>query len=276
MGRSLGALPPEGEVHGGFRRLLAARTGERLALLSSGQRPQRPHPYDSHPPMAERIALIEKLPTDGRPDEATDEPAALTLLHDLDQVFVALEACTPTQEAARVRRMSWDDLVLARAVADADDWSRPLRVAVARAIRSSAQDPGKTATTVDRTATTEAVADNELPALEEILHAFDRGLLWMAVADRMPKPHQAARLSGTSARNFIRPTVFDALAGMVHLRLVDSGHAKPDIAWSGQPGLALPEPWEKGMDDAIDAAVADTPDTAPLRALLAGSPCVPA
>ncbi|MEV4561009.1 hypothetical protein AB0K51_28985 [Kitasatospora sp. NPDC049285] len=41
--------------------------------------------------------------------------------------------------------------------------------------------------------------------------------------------------------------------------------------WSGQPGLALPDAWEHGMDDALDAAVADTPDTEPLRALLAGS-----
>jgi hypothetical protein len=84
----------------------------------------------------------------------------------------------------------------------------------------------------------------------------------------MPKPHQAARLLGPSARNFIRPKIFDGLAGMVHLRLTEAGHATPDIAWSRQPGLALPEAWEKGMDDALDAAVADTPETAPLRALL--------
>ncbi|MFD9319411.1 hypothetical protein ACFWDQ_17265 [Streptomyces sp. NPDC060053] len=41
--------------------------------------------------------------------------------------------------------------------------------------------------------------------------------------------------------------------------------------WAGQPGLALPEAWEKDMDGALDAAVADTPDTAPLHALLAGT-----
>ncbi|MFF1569012.1 M48 family metallopeptidase [Streptomyces sp. NPDC058293] len=269
MGRSLGALPPEGEVHGGFRRLLAARTGQGLALLSSGQRPPRPHPYDSHPPIAERIALLEKLPTDGRLDGATDEPAALTLLHDLGRMSAALEARTLSMEAARLRRMSWDDLVMARAVADAESWSRPLRVAVARALRSSAQGVGETAT-VHRTATNDAGADNELPSLEEILDAFDRGLLWMAVADRMPKPQQASRLTGPSARNFIRPELFDGLAGMVHLRLAEFGDARPDIAWSGQPGLVLPESWEKGLDDAIDAAVADTPDTVPLRALLAG------
>lgn len=56
---------------------------------------------------------------------------------------------------------------------------------------------------------------------------------------------------------------------MVHLRLAETGHATSDIAWAGQPGLALPEAWEKGMDDALDAAVADTPNTAPC------APCSP-
>jgi Zn-dependent protease with chaperone function len=270
MGGPLGALPPVGEVHGGFRRLIAARTGERLAALSAGQRPPRPHRYDSHPPTAERIALIEKLPADDRTDGSADEAAALTLLHDPDRVFAALEARTLPQEASWLRRMSWDDLVMARAVADADGWSRPLRVAVARALRSSAQGADG-AVPVRRDATAEEAADDELPCLEEVLNAFDRGLLWAAVADRMPKPPQAARLIGPSARNFIRPKVFDGLAGMVHLRLAGSGQATPDIAWSGQPGLALPEVWEKDMDDALDAAVADTPDTAPLRVLLAGT-----
>ncbi|MBN0045517.1 M48 family metalloprotease [Streptomyces actuosus] len=273
MGRSLGALPPVGEVHGGFRRLLAARAGERLTVLSAGQRPPRPHRYDSHPPIAERISLIETLPPDGRADGPVDDPVALTLLHDPGRVFAASEALALPPEAARTRRMSWDDLVMARAVADAEGWSRPLRLAVARALRSSAQRAGSTVT-VPRDATSEEVAGLQLPGLEDILDAFDRGLLWMAVADRMPKPDQAARLIGPSARNFIRPRIFEGLAGMVHLRLAESGHAKPDPAWSGQPGLVLPESWEKGMDDAIDAAVADTPDTAPLRALLAAPHCV--
>ncbi|MEU1164126.1 M48 family metallopeptidase [Streptomyces sp. NPDC005921] len=273
MGGSQGALPPVGEVHGGFRRLLAARTGERLAELSAGRRPPRPHPYDSHPPTAERVALIEKLPTDDRPDdrsgESTDGPAALTLLRDPDRVFAVLEERTLSQEAALLPRRSWDDLVMARAVEDADGWSRPLRVAVARALRSSAQGAEGTVP-VRRDAAAEDAVNDPLPGLEEILDAIDHGLLWMDVADRMPKPHQASRLTGPSARNFIRPKIFDGLAGLVHLRLVESGHAGPDIGWSGEPGLFLPEPWEKGMDDVIDAAVADTPDTAPLRALLTG------
>ncbi|OQR65789.1 hypothetical protein B6E66_01540 [Streptomyces maremycinicus] len=275
MGGSLHALPPVGQVHGGFPQFLAARTPEQLAALVAGKRPPRPHPYDSHPPTAERVALIERLPADGRPDGSATEPSALTLLRDRDRVFAELEARTLPQEAALLRRMSWDDLVMARALADAEGWSRPLRVAVARALRSAEQGADGAAT-VRRDAAPQAATNDALPGLEEVLDAFDRGLLWMATADRMPKPQQASRLVGASARNFVRPRIFDALAGMVHLRLAEAGHATADIAWAGQPGLALPETWEKEMDHALDAAVADTPDTAPLRALLADTRHVPA
>ncbi|MET7728609.1 M48 family metalloprotease [Streptomyces mirabilis] len=271
MGGPVQVLPPVGEVHGGFRRLLAARREEKLAELADGRRPAKPHQYDSHPPNAERIALIEQLPADGRTDGPAGEPTALTLLRDPDGVFAALEARTLPAEAAGRQRMSWDDLVMARAAADAEGWSRPLRLAVARALRCAAQEPDGAAR-VPRGALSERGVDTDLPDLEEVLDAFDRGLLWMTVADRIPKPPQAARyLTGESARNFIRPTIFDGLAGMVHLRLIASGLATADIAWSGRPGLALPEEWEKRMDDALDAAVADTPETAPLRALLANT-----
>lgn len=269
MGVPVGALPPVGEVHGGFRRLIAARSEERLAALCAGQRPPRPHAYDSHPPTAERVALIERLPADDRQDLPAGEPSALTLLRDPAGVFAALEARTLTQEAAQLPRMGWDELVMTRAADDAEGWSRPLRLAVARALRIEVHDAdGATATSA--AVATEA-GDAALPDLGDILDAFDRGLLWMAVADRVPKPPQAARLTGLASRNFIRPRIFDGLAGMVHLHLVATGEATPDIAWSGRPGLALPQAWEEGMDDALDAAVADTPDTAPLRALLAGA-----
>ncbi|MFE2531390.1 M48 family metallopeptidase [Streptomyces sp. NPDC059371] len=283
MGDPIGALPPVGEVYGGFRRLVAARPGDRLAVLSAGTRPPRPHRYDSHPPDSERIARIEELATDGRTDGA-DGPAALTLLRDTELVFAALEARLLPEGAAQLPRMSWEELVGARAVVDAEGWSRPLRVAVNRALRSSEEPtaPHTAAQVADGDALVRqggpAAQPNEpaLPGLDEVLDAFDRGLLWMDIADRMPKPPQAARLTGPSARNFIRPKIFDGLAGMIHLHLVRNGHAVPDTGWSGQPGLTLPEQWEKGLDDALDAAVADTPDTTPLRSLLAGSESVSA
>ncbi|GHD46595.1 M48 family metallopeptidase [Streptomyces galbus] len=264
MGEPLGALPRRGEVYGGFRRMVDARSPDGIAELSSGRRPPRPHRYDSHPPIAERVAAVEALPDDGRAAELDDTRSALTLVRRGEEVFTALEACTLPVEAAQLPRLGWDDLVMARAVIDAEEWARPLRVAVARAVRAeeAGTEGGAPAGPVDSDA---------LPGLEEVLDAFDRGLLWREIAERMPKHHQAARLTGASARNFIRPRVFDGLAGLVHLRLVQAGQAAPDVAWSGRPGLALPEEWEKGMDDALDAAVADTPDSAPLRALLAGT-----
>ncbi|MEZ0068208.1 Zn-dependent protease with chaperone function [Streptacidiphilus sp. MAP12-20] len=266
MSRSFGMLPLVGEVHGGFRRLLAARSAEGLSALSAGQRAPRPHEYDSHPLMAERIARIEELPADGRADESAVAPTALALLRDPDRVFAGLEACALPPGAAQLRRLSWDDLVMVRALGDAEGWSKPLRVATARALRAEAggRAGGK------------LVADDELPGLPEILDAIDRGLLWTEIADRIPRPDQASRLIGESARNFIRPKVFDGLAGMVHLHLVEAGQATPDIAWSGVPGIALPDVWEAGMDDALDAAVSETPDTTPLRALLSTVDQVPA
>lgn len=213
------------------------------------------------------------MTADGRTDGG-DGPAALTLLRDVDGVFAAMERRLLLGAVAQLPRMSWDDLVMARAVADAEDWSRPLRVAVARALRASAPT-ADAAAPVRQGGPAGQPEETTLPGLDEVLDAFDRGLLWMEVADRMPKPPQAARLIGPSARNFIRPRIFDGL-GMVHLHLVRNGHAVPDTGWSGQPGLALPEHWEKGLDDALDAAVADTPDTARLRSLLAYSETVSA
>ncbi|MFE5208726.1 M48 family metalloprotease [Streptomyces sp. NPDC056600] len=264
IGEPVGTLPPRGEVYGGFRRMMEGRSAEDLAELSAGQTPPRPHEYDSHPPIAERVALIEALPADGRTAEPDDARSALTLLREADAVFTALEACTLGPADAAVPRASWDDLVMARAVAEAQEESRPLQVATARALRAESAD--------DRAGRPAGpVADDALPGLEDVLDAVDRGLLWMEIADRIPKPQQASWLTGASARNFVRPSVFNGLAGLVHLRLVRAGQVTPDLAWSGHsPGLALPGEWARHMDEALDAAVADTPDTALLRSLLAG------
>ncbi|NUS16952.1 MAG: peptidase, partial [Streptomyces sp.] len=75
---------------------------------------------------------------------------------------------------------------------------------------------------------------------------------------------------------YMRPAVFDALAGMVHLRLLAAGAVSARIAWGGTPGIGLPDVWEDGMDAALDAATSDAPDTKPLRALLADPAPLPA
>ncbi|WP_037908756.1 M48 family metallopeptidase [Actinacidiphila yeochonensis] len=277
LGAPVGALPPAGEVVGGFRRMLDARGEQGLVALAAGVRPPRPHPYDSHPPIPERVAAVEALAEAG-PVDSPGAPAALSLLRGEAAVMVALEPHVLSQGSPGLPRMPWPELVLARAVADAETESAPLRGAMERLRRSAARDTRR-----DAAGTPAAAAAAEGPRSSEaeptppeavgdellaVLAAIDGGLLWTAVADRMPRPPQASRLTGASARNVLRPALWNALAGLILLRLVDAGLARPDTDWTGTPGVTLPEAWEKGMDEAVDAALADEPDTSALRALL--------
>ena len=168
--------------------------------------------------------------------------------------------------------------VLARAVADAEGWSGPLRLAVARARRSAAQDADGTPRAGGDAPARER-ADAELPA-------------WRTSSTRSTaaccgrrSPTACPSRPGGAADRGVGPQLHPARGlrrargpGPSAPRRDRTGRA-PDVAWSGRPGLALPEAGEDGMDDALDAldaAVADTPDTAPLRALLAGTPGGPA
>lgn len=293
MGTPVSALPPVGEFFGGFARMLAAHDPQALAALAAARRTPKPSPYDSHPPITERVALIEALPDDGVAEDPAAPPAS-SLLRDQGSLLGELEGSALSGDAWTMRRLDWPDLVMARAEADAVDWARPLLTAVRRSLRAGAtREPGATvphgpaahAPAAVAVVTSPATPFTALsvpdpatrpeagqPGLEDVLNALDDGLLWMEIADRMPKPAQASRLTGLSARNFIRPALWDALAGLLHLHLIAQGAAHPDTGWSGRPGLALPDAWETGFDAALDAAVADTPDTAPLRTLLALPP----
>jgi hypothetical protein len=230
--------------------MVAARSGEQLAALAEGRRPRQPHPYDTHPSTAERLAALDALPGGAAGAPVPPEPA-FGLLRDPGRALAGLEPSMSPEPA----RLGWDDLVLARTAYDAEAYSRPLLRAVARVRRAG--------------------ADAETPGIEEVLDAFDEGLLWAGISDRMPRPQSAERLTGESARNFLRPAVFDALGGLVHLRLLAASQVTARIAWAGTPGIALPDAWERGMDAALDAATSDTPDTGPLRALLADTAPLP-
>jgi Zn-dependent protease with chaperone function len=256
LGADAGAMPPAGQVYGGFPQLLAARGPEGVAALAEGRRPARkPSLYDSHPPMAERIALVEALPGDGRSDDPA-APGALSLLRDAVQVTAAVEAATLPGEVAVLPRLDWPDLLMATARAEAGAEAGQLQKAVSRAVHSAADDGPP--------------AEQGLPELPAVLDAIDAGLLWMAVADRMPKPAAASRLTGESARNFIRPAVSHGLTSLVELHLIAGGRTRPVMSWSAPPRLGLPPEYEAQLGAAVASAVADTPDTTLLRTLLAG------
>ncbi|CAM5270704.1 Zn-dependent protease OS=Streptomyces fumanus OX=67302 GN=GCM10018772_36500 PE=4 SV=1 [Streptomyces fumanus] len=107
LGVGAGLLPRPGEVFGGLRRLLDARSAE-LEELRRELPTEPPSPYDSHPSLAERVARIEALPDDGRGRRAAR--SALELLADPDAVPAALERAVLTPEALALRRVDWEDL----------------------------------------------------------------------------------------------------------------------------------------------------------------------
>ncbi|MFI9322060.1 hypothetical protein ACIGXI_20050 [Kitasatospora aureofaciens] len=60
----------------------------------------------------------------------------------------------------------------------------------------------------------------------------------------------------------------DGLCSLTLLALADAGQARREPSW-GQPArLSLPRGVQNGLTAALDAAVTDTPDTAPLLTLL--------
>ncbi|MCP9986687.1 M48 family metallopeptidase [Streptomyces sudanensis] len=239
LGVGAGLLPPPGEVFGGVRHLLAARAGE-LAELRRNLPTEPASRYDSHPPIAERVALLEALPDDGR----ASEPAtpALWLLADPDAAMAAVEQAVLTPEALRLRRVDWPELVHTSMTEHFAREAEPLR-------RATAEVTG---------------GDGSLGAL---LNALDLGVGW-EIADRLPKSEQAGTAKGRAAREFARPVLHRGLARLVAGELVARGAAYWEMSWSEPASLRMPPGYEGALPAALDAAVADRPDTGPLRRLL--------
>ncbi|MEV4921697.1 M48 family metallopeptidase [Streptomyces roseoverticillatus] len=241
IGVAAGLLPPYGQFYGGLARLLAepARQ-EELDALRRDLPPGDPSPYDAHPPAAERIRLIEAMPDDGRGGRPAGP--AMALLDDPGRVLADLEAATLTQEALHMPRADWPELVHhgIRAGHEAD--AEPLRDAMARTIGGP--------TTV-----------------HALLDAADRGSLWR-IAAGLPHSRAAQQAGGRAAREFLRPALLDALSSLVLLELVDARAAWWELSWARSARLHLPDGYDALLPQALEAAVADTPDTAPLRRLL--------
>ncbi|WP_018544155.1 M48 family metalloprotease [Streptomyces sp. LaPpAH-108] len=247
LGLSAGSLPPRGEFYGGFGRLLAARE-EQLAAMRAELPSREVSPYDSHPPMAERVRRIEELPADGRAAGAGGP--ALDLLTDPARTLTLLEDASLAESA----------LALPRAA----DWPALLDVAMAQVL-SSGWTPLERAL---------GEYTGQPPTLEALLGAVDDGRLWQ-VAERLPLSEQASAATGRAFHAFVRPQLTQSLRTMVLAELSARSLLRWEFSWSRPAEARLPaltadadaDP-EAVLDAALSAAVADRPDTAPLRALL--------
>ncbi|MFE0582684.1 M48 family metallopeptidase [Streptomyces sp. NPDC058874] len=241
LGVGAGLLPRPGEVFGGLRKLLDARTedlDDRRRDLST----EPASPYDSHPPLAERVARIEALPDDGRGGQGARP--ALELLSDAGASLAALEQVVLTPEALALKRVDWEDLVHESMTRYVGEGAEEIREAFA--------------------------AEGAGPGLSALLDAVDAdpAVRWR-VADRFPKSEEAAAATGRTAREFARPVVRRALNQLVTVELTGRGAARWQLSWSDSATLRYPtEGFEEQLRLALDAVVADQPDTEPLRKLV--------
>ncbi|MEV6669721.1 M48 family metallopeptidase [Streptomyces sp. NPDC051162] len=250
-GVQAGLLPPRGEVCGGLRHLLADPHRRTALAELRGELPSAEvSPYDSHPPVAERVRMIEALPDDA----AATDPArpALTLLRDVERVLVELEGAVLTPEALALERVDWPELTHRAMYALTEEAAEPLRTALAEA----------------GVATGSAAGD-----LSALLDAADAERLWL-IAGHLPKSPEAARATGRAAREFLRPALAAGVTRLTELALVEKGGAYWELSWSATsrlrlPGASAPDPEDiaEAVTVAVRAAVADVPDTAPLRTL---------
>ncbi|EMF01467.1 M48 family metallopeptidase [Streptomyces mobaraensis NBRC 13819 = DSM 40847] len=233
LGLPAGLLPPEGQFYGGLGHLLAApgrrAEFERLARELPGGEPS---PYDAHPPMAERVALIEALPDDGRAARGP-ERWSLELLDAPERLLVRLEEATLAPEVLRLRRASWPELV--------HFGIRAHRAAEVERLRAA----------------TAAYTGGD-GSLRALLDAVDGGLL----------RHVAARLTGGDGGADARAELLRGLHALVVLELVDAGWAGWELSWSDAARLRLPEGYGELVPAAVEAVAAEVPDTRPLRSLL--------
>ncbi|ELP65043.1 M48 family metalloprotease [Streptomyces turgidiscabies] len=259
LGTEAGLLPPHGEVFGGFGRMLTARQLE-LASLRSELPTEPTSPYDSHPAVADRVRRIELLPADGRADEA--HGAAIAVLTDEVRTFAALEEAVLTDEVRQLPRTAdWQELLDGAMSGSLATLNTPLHRAL-------------------------ALYTKDRPSLPALLTLIDDGQLWQ-LARRLPLSDEAVAAKGRAFREFVRPTLHNSLHSMVMAEFSARSRMRWEFSWE-QPAKArlLPTPGatpdagapglEAAIAGAVDTALADPPDTAPLRALLPPAPRDPA
>ncbi|WP_316779236.1 M48 family metallopeptidase [Streptomyces sasae] len=246
-------LPPRGQFFGGFGRMLTAREAE-LARMREMLPTEPRSPYDSHPPIANRVLRIEELPADGRGEEA-DGPA-LAVLADPARTLAALEDAVLTDEVRKFEHApEWEQLLDSSMAAGLASLDTPLHRALA--FHTEAR-----------------------PSLPALLTVIDDGQLWQ-LAQRLPLSGQTATVEGRAFRELVRPVLRDSLQSMVLAEFSARSLLHWEFSWSRPAAVRLPGSasdldgeagTEAALDAAVDAALADHPDTAPLRALLPPAP----
>ncbi|THV42052.1 M48 family metallopeptidase [Glycomyces buryatensis] len=235
IGWDAGYLPAD--VFAGYRKLHVSLHDALHGLRTDP--PDTADPFDSHPPLRERILAIDALGAVG----TIHVPAthALGLLRDPLRLLDAAVLADLTPEAQSKRRADWPTLIRLSGL-------------------------GSLTENTDRVLATAARITGGPPTLRTLLDALDAGHLIELGAD----PNHAANPSDGPRvlRERSKLIVHKALFGAVAAALTSAGALRWTESWPSVGTMRLDERYPDSLPDLIDAAVADRPDTSRLRALL--------
>ncbi|MBK1789218.1 M48 family metallopeptidase [Prauserella cavernicola] len=235
MGWSAGYLPAD--PFGGYRKLRASLHDEQAALRANP--PNESDPFDTHPPMRERIAAIGALGAPGT--VRVPAGSALGLLRDPMPLLDAALLAELPPEARTKRRVDWPTLVRVCGLASLTEHTGRVLAAAAR-LRAGP------------------------PSLRTLLDALDAGLLTELGEDpAVPSgPGDGPRVRRERSQLIVR----GGLLGAVATVLTDAGVARWIESWPSGGVLQLAEEHKNSLSGLIESAVSERPDTSGLRALL--------
>ncbi|MBB4908656.1 M48 family metallopeptidase [Actinophytocola algeriensis] len=238
VGWTAGYLPAD--AFAGYRRLRAS-LHDQLGELRANP-PDEADPYDTHPPMSERIAAIDALRAVGT--VRVPPGPALGLLHNPVPLLDAalLDGLVP--EARTKRRVDWPTLVRIGGLAALTEATGTV---LANAARLTARPP----------------------SLRTLLDALDAGLLTeLGATPPGPAgpggPADGPRVRYERAKLIVRKGLF----GAVVTTLTEAGAVRWQESWPSVGAMRLDERYRVALPELVDAAVSERPDTAGLRALL--------
>lgn len=232
MGWGQGLLPDD--LVGGYARLRTAEA-EWFDELRANPPAAEPDRYDSHPSMPQRIAAFEVRAVEPVIDVGAGP--AMELLRDPSRVLDAALVAGLPPTAHTKRRVDWTTLARVVGIAWATRSAEPV-------LTGAAKLAGRT------------------PTMRYLLSALDDGRV-TELAGTQLRRGVTPRMARELARPPLRTELFAVVCGV----LTTASAGAWELVWRSGVRFAIgPE-----FAEAIDAAVAEPPDTTALRELLAGA-----
>jgi Zn-dependent protease with chaperone function len=239
IGVGSGLLPRD--VVGGFSLLLAdPERQSQLRRFAEEAPPEEESPYDSHPPISRRIALVAA----GDPGPAPTGPdrPATALLRDAGPVLESAYTEALNEKGRALKRLEWNDFMHATVRAAVTDELRKF-LAAGGSIAGGASD------------------------LRSLLAALAAGRA-AEIGERLAGPDPQAATPQARREAMLDRTRAN-LGALVIVALADAGRARWEVSWSEQNKAVTADGRDLDVKDIVVAATAETPDVEPMRRFLA-------